>query len=119
MKKLSILAAVLAAGTMCIAGCDMGGAKFTETPIPETRNIVVQEEIVDTTPEPAPDKDCGRDGNCNHGKMPFKKPGFKFKAPQNKHGKKGRNKFRRPHKRPEPGPEKPETPTEPIENENN
>lgn len=114
MKKLSILAAILAMGTMCITGCNMGGANSSGTAVPEARNIAVQEE----TPAPTPDDNCNGDDNCHRDRMPHKKPSFKFRVPQGKHDKKGRGKFRRPHKRPAPAPE-PENPEAPEENVNN
>lgn len=115
MKKLSILAAILAIETMCIAGCNMGGANSAKTPVPETHNIALQEEHGEgeQTPTPCPDD------NCDHGKMPFKKPTFRFKAPHDRHDGKGRGKFRRPHNNPAPEPENPEIPETPAENENN
>ena len=115
MKKLQILAAILAIGTMCIAGCDMGGTTTSDKTKPQTRDIVVQEEKVEETPAPTPDDNCNKDGNCNHGKMPFAKPNFKFKAPNVKHEGKGRERFRHPHKK----PANPEEPTQPEENTNN
>ena len=118
MKKLQILAAVLAIGTMCMAGCDMGGAPTSDRVQPHTHNLVAQEEKVEETPAPTPDDNCGKDGNCHRGKMPHAKPNFKFKVPHGKHREDGRDKFGHPHKRPAPSPEEPETPAE-EENTNN
>ena len=118
MKKLSILAAILAIGTMCITGCDMGGANSTENVLPGTHNIAVQDQSADATEEPAPGDDCENGDNCCHDKMPHKRPSFKFRAPQGKYNKRGRNKFRHPHKRPKPVPNDPETPAAPEENYN-
>ncbi|MCH5147909.1 MAG: hypothetical protein J1G05_00920 [Clostridiales bacterium] len=118
MKKLQILAAILAIGTMCITGCNMGGTATSDKAQTQTRNIVAQEDSVEETPTPTPDDNCGKDGNCNHDKMPHAKPNFKFKAPHGKHHGSGRDKFRRPHKRPAPKPEEPEVPAE-EENTNN
>ena len=119
MKKLSILAAVLAIGTMWIAGCDMGNVNSVQSDTPETQNIIVQDENADATVEPNQGDDCEHGGDCNRNKVPHKKPDFKFKTPHGKRDKKGRNKFRHPHKRPKPVPEDPETPTVPEENNNN
>lgn len=123
MKKLQILAAIMAIGTMCVTGitaCNMGGDTITDKTAPETRSIVVQDEG-EQTPTPTPDDNCNGDNNCHRGKMPFKKPTFRFKAPGGKHRGNGRGKFRRPHKipAPTPEPENPETPETPAENENN
>ena len=114
MKKLCILAAALALGTLCFTGCDMGGPDSSDTVKNETQNIVLQGEGEGEEPStPCPD------GDCNHDRMPFKKPEFRFKVPQGKHEGKGREKFRRrPHKRPTPAPE-PENPETPAENNNN
>ena len=119
MKKLSILAAILAVGTMCVAGCNMGGANTAKTPAPETRNIVTQEESNEgeKAPESCPDGDCDGNGDCNRGKMPFAKPNFKFQVPHSKHEGRDREKFPRPHKKPSPAPE-PENPEPPAEEEN-
>lgn len=120
MKKLQILAAILAIGTMCIAGCDMGGTSTSDNRTqPQSLNIVAQDESIEETPAPAPDDNCNKDGNCNRDKMPHAKPNFKFKAPNGKRGRGDKDKFRLPHKRPTPPPETPETPTEPKENTNN
>lgn len=119
MKKLNILAAILAMGTMCITGCNMGGPDSADTATPHTSNIALQEEKVEEKPAPAPDDNCKDKDNCNRGKMPFKKPGFKFKVPQVKHDRTGRDTFRRPHKKPTPNPENPETPALPEDNGNN
>lgn len=116
MKKLSIIASILAVGTMCITGCNMG--KPNNKTAPETLSIAVQDEGGEKTPAPSPD-DCRNDGNCHRGKMPYKKPGFRFKVPHGKHGEKTREKFRRYRKRPAPKPENPEAPATPEDEENN
>ena len=118
MKKIQILAAILAVGTMCIAGCDMGGTSTSDREQPQTVNIVAQDESVEETPTPTPDDNCGKDGNCNRDKMPHAKPNFKFKAPHGNHKGNGKDKYRLPHKRPAPKPEEPEIPAE-EENTNN
>ena len=112
MKKLQILAVVLAMGTICICGCNMGGANSSQTTVPETQSIIAQDENEgEDTPTPCPDD------NCNNGRMPFKKPGFKFRVPHGKDDKNGREKFRRPHRKPAPTPEpEPEIPETPEEN---
>lgn len=120
MKKLQILAAILAMGTMCITGCNMGGNTATDKTEPQTHNIVVREENGNETPAPAPDDNCEHGDNCHRGKTPFKKPGFKFKAPYGRHNGKVREKFRRPHKKPTPVPTpEPEIPAVPEDNTNN
>ena len=108
MKKLSLLAVILAMGTTCLTACNMGGPNSSGTALPEQQSIVVQSENEgEDTPAPCPD------GNCNYDRMPFKKPSFKFKIPHGKSDKKGRDKFRRrPHRKPAPAPENPETPEE-------
>ena len=87
----------------------MGGAESIDAALPEANGITVQSED-ENPPAPCPD------GNCNRDRMPFKKPDFKFRIPQGKDDKKGRDKFRRPHRKPapipEPEPEIPETPEE-------
>lgn len=104
-------------GTMCAAGCNMGGTSSSETIVPQTRNSVMQE---DKGENEEPSTPCP-DDNCDRGRMPFAKPNFRFKVPHGKHGGKDREKFRRPHKKPAPTPEpeNPETPTEPAEGGNN
>ncbi len=105
MKKLSILAALLAAGTICLAGCNMQPSS-TKTPT-EDENIVRNGDN-DSTPLPCPD------GNCNRDRMPYRKPEFKFKIPPKKPEGNDREKFRRPHKT---APEDPEIPGIPDDGE--
>lgn len=119
MKKLSILAAALAVGTMCVAGCDMGGANSAKIPEPEPSNIVTLEENKDgeQTPVPCPDGNCDGKKDCDRDKMPYAKPNFRFHIPHIGHRGHGKDKFPLPHKKPTPSPE-PEEPEAPVEEEN-